>query len=407
MKICVVGGGPGGMTAALSAAENGAEVTLVEQNEKLGKKLYITGKGRCNLTNDCPPQEFLSNVVTNNKFLFGAINALTPEKTIALFGELGLKTKTERGKRVFPVSDKASDVTKALERGLVSHGVEILLGKKVTKINFSGNRILSLNTMSDIVFFDKLILASGGVSYPSTGSDGSVFGILRGMGHTVTKLYPSLVEIKIKEKYPLEGLSLTNVNFSVFDAAGKRVFCEFGEMLFTRGGVSGPLVLTASAFINKLHVNGMKLAVDLKPALSEHQLDCRILRDFGENSNKQFKNSLSSLLPQRLISVIIGMTQIDPDKKVNQIMAEERAALVGAVKSFRLTADVLGGIEGAVVTSGGVDTKEINPKTMQSRLFENLYFAGEMIDVDALTGGFNMQTAFSTGYLAGMSTAKD
>lgn len=405
MKICVVGGGAAGLAAALAAARQGAQTVLVESNEKLGKKIYITGKGRCNLTNLCPPEEFLSNVPTNPKFLFSAINFLTPEKTVALFNELGLPTKTERGNRVFPLSDKASDVTKALEKELGRLGADILLNTAARKINTENGIAVSLDTTAGGISFDKLILACGGASYPATGSNGRGYALARGVGHTVKSLYPSLVDITTEENFFLAGLSLVNVNFSVFDQRGKRIFMKFGELLFTHEGVSGPVVLTASAYINKLPVKGMKLVTDLKPALSAHQLDGRILRDFSENKNKQFKNSLSALLPEKLISAIIALSGIDPDKQVNRITSKERAVLVKILKGFTLTAASLGPIERAVATSGGVDVREVDPRTMASRLVKNLYFAGEMIDVDALTGGFNLQTAFSTGFLAGCCAA--
>ncbi|HPG92291.1 MAG TPA: NAD(P)/FAD-dependent oxidoreductase [Clostridia bacterium] len=407
MKICVVGGGASGMMAAATAAKHGAEIVLIESNEKLGKKIYITGKGRCNLTNFCSPQTFLTNVVTNQKFLYGAINLFPPEKTIEYFNNIGLPTKIERGNRVFPDSDKASDVTKALEKELRKNGCEILLNTKVFAVNIENSKIISLNTTAGIVFCDKVIFACGGCSYAATGSDGNVFTLIKSLGHTITKLYPSLVDIKTKENFSLAGLSLTNVNISVIDNNERTVFSEFGEALFTHDGISGPVVLTASAYINKLNINGYKIVIDLKPALSEEKLDERVLRDFSSNSNKALKNSLNKLLPERLVSVIIDLTKINPDKKVNQITASERTNLVKTLKNFTLTIAGLGDINTAVVTSGGVSVKEINPKTMQSKLIENLYFAGEMIDVDALTGGFNLQIAFSTGYAAGYFAATE
>jgi len=407
VKICVVGGGASGMMAAATAAKHGAEIVLIESNEKLGKKIYITGKGRCNLTNFCSPQTFLTNVVTNQKFLYGAINLFPPEKTIEYFNNIGLPTKIERGNRVFPDSDKASDVTKALEKELRKNGCEILLNTKVLAVNIENSKIISLNTTAGIVFCDKVIFACGGCSYAATGSDGNAFTLTKSLGHTITKLYPSLVDIKTKENFSLAGLSLTNVNISVIDNNERTVFSEFGEALFTHDGISGPVVLTASAYINKLNINGYKIVIDLKPALSEEKLDERVLRDFSSNSNKALKNSLNKLLPERLVSVIIDLTKINPDKKVNQITASERTNLVKTLKNFTLTIAGLGDINTAVVTSGGVSVKEINPKTMQSKLIENLYFAGEMIDVDALTGGFNLQIAFSTGYAAGYFAATE
>ncbi|HRX13805.1 MAG TPA: NAD(P)/FAD-dependent oxidoreductase [Eubacteriales bacterium] len=407
MKICVVGGGAAGMMAAVTAARNGAETVLIESNEKLGKKIYITGKGRCNMTNFCSPQTFLTNVVTNQKFLYGSINLFPPEKTVEFFNSLGLATKTERGDRVFPLSDKASDVTKTLEKELTRLGCDIKLNTKVKSIDINNGKIVSLTTTSGIVLCDKVILACGGASYAATGSDGNGFSLAKSVGHTVTNLYPSLVDIKTKEDYSLAGLSLTNVNISIIDKSGKTIFSQFGEALFTHDAISGPIILTASAYINKQNINDFTIAVDLKPALTNEILDARILRDFSINSNKTFKNSLNGLLPERLISVIIEVTKINPDKKVNQITAEERAVLVKTLKNFTLTAVKLGDLNTAVVTSGGVSVKEINPKTMQSKLIENLYFSGEMIDVDAVTGGFNLQIAFSTGYAAGLYAATE
>jgi len=407
VKICVVGGGAAGMMAAVTAARNGAETVLIESNEKLGKKIYITGKGRCNMTNFCSPQTFLTNVVTNQKFLYGSINLFPPEKTVEFFNSLGLATKTERGDRVFPLSDKASDVTKTLEKELTRLGCDIKLNTKVKSIDINNGKIVSLTTTSGIVLCDKVILACGGASYAATGSDGNGFSLAKSVGHTVTNLYPSLVDIKTKEDYSLAGLSLTNVNISIIDKSGKTIFSQFGEALFTHDAISGPIILTASAYINKQNINDFTIAVDLKPALTNEILDARILRDFSINSNKTFKNSLNGLLPERLISVIIEVTKINPDKKVNQITAEERAVLVKTLKNFTLTAVKLGDLNTAVVTSGGVSVKEINPKTMQSKLIENLYFSGEMIDVDAVTGGFNLQIAFSTGYAAGLYAATE
>ncbi len=402
MKIAVIGAGPAGLIAAAESAKGG-EVVLFERNEKPGKKLYITGKGRCNVTNLCSPREFLERVVRNSKFLYGALFSFTPDDTVSLLETNGVKTKLERGNRVFPSSDKASDVTKALVRNAENFGVHFEY-ENIT--NISGNLYdFTVISEKNSYKFDKIILACGGVSYPSTGSNGDGFKLAKALGHTVTELRPALVPIVFQDDVSaLQGLSLKNVKLSV---VGNEKLSHFGEMLFTANGVSGPIVLSLSSQINRMNVRGMKLSLDLKPALTEEQLDKRILSDFEKVKNKQFKNSLDELLPKSLIPYIIERSTIAPDKPINSITKHEREALVKCLKSLEFTVDKLGAIDCGIVTSGGVDVAEVNPKTMESKLVTGLYFAGEMLDVDALTGGYNIQIALSTGYAAGRSAAEN
>ena len=404
MKIAVIGAGAAGLLASGTAALQGNSVYLFEKNEKPGKKIYITGKGRCNVTNLCSPQDFLSNVVGGKKFLTGAIYSFTPEMLVELINQNGVATKVERGNRVFPLSDKSSDIIKALERYAVSAGARLIY-EKVNKIVKNEDEFTVSTDCADYTF-DKVILACGGVSYPLTGSTGDGYEFARRFGHTVTKLRPALAPVLLKQNVKgLEGLSLKNVNVSV-TVAGK-TFSEFGEMLFTANGVSGPVVLTLSSLINSYDLKTAKLSVDFKPALDEIKLDKRVLSDFEKFKNKQYKNSLSELMPQKLIDYFIEYTKIYPDKQVNSITKAERARIVDALKN--MTFDVLGldDIKRGIVTAGGVSTAEINPKTMESKLVSGLYFAGEMMDVDAFTGGFNLQIAFSTGYVAGKHAGGD
>lgn len=406
MKIAVIGGGPAGMMAAISAAQNGADVTLFEKNEKLGKKLYISGKGRCNITNNCTEQEFLSNVVTNSKFLFGAIRRFSPSDTVSFCESRGLKTKTERGNRVFPLSDKSSDVIKTFSNELQHLGIETRLNCEILALEYQQNAF-SLTTITDIIKFDNVILATGGVSYSATGSTGDGYRFARALGHSVTLLHPSLCRIIASGTSGLEGLSLKNVTVGIADSNGNIFDSEFGEMLFTKDGVSGPAVLTLSSRINRLgsykHLN---IVIDLKPALDRDKLDSRILRDFATRMNKNFINSLSDLLPERLTKLIVERSGIPFDKKVNQITVNERTNLVGVIKALKFPFVKLDDIEFGIVTSGGVDVSEINPSTMESKLVKGLYFAGELIDVDAYTGGYNIQIALSTGYVAGTSASR-
>ena len=402
MKTAVVGAGPAGLIAAATAAA-GSDVTLFERNEKPGKKLYITGKGRCNVTNLCSPREFLEKVVRNPKFLYSAIYTFTPEDTVNLIEANGVKTKTERGNRVFPASDKASDVTKALVSNAMKAGVRFVYENVVSLSRKDG--LFRLITSGAEYFFDKVILACGGVSYPSTGSNGDGFKLAESMGHTVTKLYPALVPVNFCEDVKsLQGLSLKNVKVTVSD--GRKSESLFGEMLFTSRGASGPVVLSLSSLINRLDVKHVTFSIDLKPALDYDKLDKRVVSDFTKFKNKQFKNSLDEMLPKSLIPYIIDVSGINPDKPVNSVTKQEREKLVNLLKNLSFTVDSLGSIAEGIVTSGGVSVDEVNPKTMESKLVKGLYFAGEMLDVDALTGGFNIQIALSTGFAAGTSASK-
>ena len=402
MKTAVVGAGPAGLIAAATAATD-SDVTLFERNEKPGKKLYITGKGRCNVTNLCSPREFLEKVVRNPKFLYSAIYSFTPEDTVNLIETNGVKTKTERGNRVFPASDKASDVTKALVSNAMKAGVQFVYENVVSLSRKDG--LFRLVTSGAEYFFDKVILACGGVSYPSTGSNGDGFKLAESMGHTVTKLYPALVPVNFCEDVKsLQGLSLKNVKVTVSD--GRKSESLFGEMLFTSRGASGPVVLSLSSLINRLDVKHVTFSIDLKPALDYDKLDKRVVSDFSKFKNKQFRNSLDEMLPKSLIPYIIDVSGINPDKPVNSVTKQEREILVNLLKNLSFTVDSLGSIAEGIVTSGGVSVDEVNPKTMESKLVKGLYFAGEMLDVDALTGGFNIQIALSTGFAAGTSASK-
>ena len=407
-KVFVIGGGAAGMMAAIAAARNGHKVTILEKNEKLGKKLFITGKGRCNLTNACDRDTFFGQVVTNPKFMFKAYHSFNNFDTMDLFEQLGLPLKTERGMRVFPESDKSSDVISVLKRELERQQVNIRYHSEVTDILikdgcFSG---LKIKNSSEELTGDSVIITTGGLSYPTTGSTGDGFQFAKKLGHTVTQLYPSLVPLHTKETFvkDLMGLSLKNIEVSI-TCGQKQVYHDFGELLFTHFGVSGPVILSASSYILPYlsKPEPLILSIDLKPALSEEQLDNRILRDFEEFKNKQFKNSLDHLLPNKLIDVIIRLSLIDSEKKVNSITKEERAQLIQLLKHLPLHITKLSDYNQAVVTKGGVNVKEINPSTMESKLVKNVYFAGEVLDLDALTGGFNLQIAWSTAYLAGMS----
>ena len=394
--VAIVGAGAAGLMAAGSI--RGCEVTVFDGNEKAGKKLYITGKGRCNVTNDCTPEDFFRSVVGNPKFLFSAINLFSPKDTVSLLEREGVKTKVERGNRVFPESDKSSDIIKALYLRAVRIGACFRWGEKVTSIEKVGEAFI-VKTAENEYSFDKVLIATGGKSYPLTGSTGDGYALARTFGHAIVPVVPSLVPIKLKQDVSyLAGLTLKNVEVRV-SIAGK-TFSEFGEMLFTHEGVSGPTVLRLSAYINRMNVKGAKLHIDLKPALDSVALDKRITRDFEQNINKQLKNSLDDLLPKALIAPIIGASGIPADKKLNVISKAERAKLVNAVKNFEFDISGMDGFDGAIITAGGVAVSEISPKTMESKLVSGLYFAGEVIDVDALTGGYNIQIALSTAYAA-------
>lgn len=391
------------MFAAYSAAINGNRVLLLEKNEKLGKKIYITGKGRCNLTNDVSESEFIKNVVSNPKFMYGAVFALSPEKTMDFFENNGLHLKVERGNRVFPVSDKASDVTKTLQNVLIRIGVEIMLNSEVASIIFRESSVTGV-VLSDgrTIDCDSVIVCTGGVSYPLTGSTGDGFKFAKSAGHSIVSPKPALVgaELQGDDFRPLQGLTLKNVGISVF-LNEKCVYDDFGEMLFTHFGVSGPIILSCSSIINRMNVSSLILSVDLKPALESSVLDKRLLRDFTLNNAKSISGVLRLLLPQSVISLILTRAKIKEKTKCAEITREERCALVSVIKNLKFKMKRLRPIEEAVVTSGGVNVKEINPKTMESKLVQGLYFAGEVIDVDCFTGGFNLQTAFSTGFVAG------
>lgn len=394
MKVAVIGAGPAGLISAGTASENGNEVTLFERNEKPGKKLYITGKGRCNVTNLCLPREFLENVVSNPKFLYGSLFSFTPEDTIELLRRFGTEVKVERGNRVFPLSDKASDITKALVRYCESNGVQFNFSN-VTKISKCGDNFI-VEHESGTESFDAVILACGGKSYPATGSNGDGYKLAQSFGHEIITPVPALVPLILKEDVKsLEGLSLKNVTATI--RTKKKTHSQFGEMLFTAKGVSGPIVLSLSSFINRLTGEKLTISIDLKPALSIETLDERILRDFAKYKNKQFKNSLDDLLPKSLVPYIIIRSGIAPEKPVNSITKVERERLVGLIKNLSFEILDLGPIEAGIVTAGGVSVSEVNPKTMESKLVSGLYFAGEMLDVDALTGGYNIQIALSTG----------
>lgn len=404
MRVAVVGGGPAGMMSAITAAENGAEVYLFEKNEKLGKKLYISGKGRCNLTNNCSPREFVFNIVNNGKFMLGAINKFSPCDTIDMCERLGLNVKTERGNRVFPSSDKSSDVIKAFERELHRLGVKIYLNYNIVDVSCAENGFV-LTTITDIILFDRVIIATGGLSYSATGSTGDGYKFAMKCGHNIIGQRPALCRILCRGAESLEGLSLRNVSVGVIDSNGKEIDAEFGEMLFTRDGISGPAVLTLSSRLNRLDLNKLQIVIDLKPALNFDKLDARLLRDFTERMNRDFINSLDGLLPERLIKEAARQSGIPFYKKVNQITSAERRRLVETLKGLKFPLVGLDEIEYGIVTAGGVDVKEINPSTMESRKLRGLYFAGEVMDVDAYTGGYNIQIALSSGFVAGKSAA--
>ncbi|MCM1194788.1 MAG: NAD(P)/FAD-dependent oxidoreductase [Firmicutes bacterium] len=405
MKVAVIGGGPAGMMAAIAAAENGGEVTLFEKNEKLGKKLYISGKGRCNLTNDCLPNDFLKNIASNGKFLYGAINKFSPQDTYSFCESNGLPLKIERGNRVFPASDKSSDVIKAFSSVLSRLNVKIVLNNEIISVSPSKNGF-SLTTITDILLFDKVIIATGGVTYSATGSNGDGYRFAESLGHSVVSLRPALCHMRCGGTADLEGLALKNVTVKLCDGSGSAVDGEFGEMLFTDDGISGPAVLTLSSRINRLSTDRFSISIDLKPALDSDKLDARILRDFSKSLNKDFGNSLNGLLPERLIKAVVKQCGIPFDKKVNQITAVERFSLVKTLKGLTFPFKGLDDVEHGIVTAGGVDVKEVNPSTMESKKRNGLYFAGEVLDVDAYTGGFNIQCALSTGYVAGKSAVE-
>lgn len=405
MNVIVIGGGPAGMLAAISASEQGNKVIILEKMNSLGKKLCITGKGRCNITSSLPIDEFIKNIPGNGRFLYSAFQNFTNQDILNLLNKQGLKTKEERGNRIFPITDRASDVLDALIAKLKKQNVKIITNTRVQDIIVENNKIKGVIANNKKYEADKVILATGGASYPTTGSNGDGYELAKKVGHTVTAIKPSLVALTAKTASQeickkLQGLSLKNVGIKIIKD-NKEIYEDFGEMLFTHFGVSGPIVLSASAHLVRTDLKNVKMIIDLKPALSEEKLEERILRDFMEEKNKEFKNSLDKLLPKKMIPVIVEIMNLN--KKVNEIKKEERKKLVKLLKNFEIEIENFRPVEEAIVTAGGINIKEINPKTMESKLVKGLYFAGEIIDVDAYTGGFNLQIAYSTGYTAGMN----
>lgn len=405
-KIGIIGAGPAGMMSAIYALQNGADVTIFEKNDRVGKKLAITGKGRCNVTNDCDNNEFLKNVISNPKFLYASINYFSTEDTKAFFENAGVALKTERGRRVFPVSDKAQDIVQALKRTMIDYGAK-LVNERVIGLTTENGEIKGLRTDKASYNFDAVILATGGASYPQTGSDGDGYKFAKKCGIEVSPLIPSLVPLETIEKLTeIMGVSLKNVTLKIKNNdTGKVVFEELGEMLFTHFGLSGPLVLSASCHMNNMREGKYTALIDFKPALDIKTLDKRILSDFSKQQNKDFSNALGGLLPSKIIPFMIRKSGIRPDEKVNNITKEQRARLVEILKGLTLDIKCFRSIKEAIVTSGGIKVSEINPSTMESKKIKGLYFAGEVIDVDAYTGGYNLQIAFSTGALAGTHSA--
>ena len=406
-RVVIIGAGASGMLAAKVASDRGYKVIVLEKQKRCGQKLLITGKGRCNITNNCEIEELIENVPTNGKFLYSAFYTFTNDQVIDMFNDLGVETKTERGKRVFPVSDKAVDVVRALEKQMRSNkNVEVLLNSKVDKIEAQDGKIKKV-ILSDKreIECDSVIVATGGVSYPRTGSSGDGYKFARNLGHTIIKPKASLIGLEVMEDYvtDLAKLSLRNVSINVYNSKNKKIYDDFGEMEFTKYGLDGPIIKSASCRMGDLSKENYKIVLDLKPALDEDKLDKRVQKDFQKYANKNFENSLNDLLPKQLIPTIVKLSEIDPYIKVNQISKEERKNLVHLIKNITFTVKNYRPIEEAIITSGGVKTSEINSSTMESKLVSGLYFAGEVIDVDAYTGGFNLQIAFSTAYLAAIN----
>lgn len=403
--MLVIGAGAAGLMCAYKASLDGARVTVLERNEKAGKKIYITGKGRCNVTNACSVEKFFDNVCSNPKFLYGAIHTFSSKDLMSLLNSLGLKLKVERGERVFPESDKASDVTNCLYKACLNNGVIFQFNTTVLNTKHNGKNF-EVSTDKGLFVDDTLVIAVGGKSYSVTGSKGDGYAFAKSFGHSIIEPVAALSAILADNTKPLAGLSLKNVTATVYEN-GKKIYSEFGEMLFTHQGISGPIILTLSSLINRKDFDRLSFEIDLKPALDDKKLSDRILRDFSENKNKQICNVLGLLMPKALIEYVLRESKISGDKQVNSITKEERNRLVGAVKHLTFKIQGLYPIDEAIVTAGGVSVKEINPKTMESRLCKGLYFAGEVLDVDCFTGGFNLQTAFSTGFIAGMYGAKN
>jgi len=407
--VIVIGGGAAGMMAAISAAEEGKDVLIIEKNKMVGRKVLITGKGRCNVTNIASSDEMMQFVPKNSRFLFSAFKKFDNRRLMEMIEQEGIPLKVERGGRVFPESDKASDIVLALKKRLAKNRARVLICDGVTEILTENGCVKGVKTEKGrTVLSDKIILCTGGKSYPGTGSDGFGYELAKSAGHTVTEIKPALIPLETNEAWvsELQGLSLKNISLTLRKNE-KKVYEDFGEMLFTHFGVSGPVVLSSSCHIDDIRNCNYKIEIDLKPALDEQQLDSRILRDFGENANKNFENALGGLYPQKLIPVIIKLSEIEPGKKVNSVTKEERKRLVNITKALTVTIKAFRPIAEAIVTDGGVNVKEINPSTMESKIAKGLYFAGEIIDVAAYTGGFNLQIAFSTGYLAGKSAADE
>ena len=405
-KVIVVGAGPAGMMAAIKAAESGKEVILVEKNDRLGKKMFITGKGRCNVTSNKDIEEIIKNIPGNGMFMYSALYTFTNEDVMKMIEAKGVKLKIERGDRVFPQSDKSSDIIKCFDKYLRENNVKIMFKTIFKDLIVNEGKVLGIvTTNNQKILADSVILAMGGASYPLTGSSGDAYEVLKKYGHTITEIKPALIPLVTKKKYvsDLMGLSLKNVEVNI-KHKGKSIYKDFGEMLFTHFGVSGPLVLSASRRVSEILPSEVEFFIDLKPALSEKELDKRILKDFEKMKNKQFKNSLDELLPKKLIPVVIKLSNIDEDKQVNAITKEERKNLSRLIKEFKLTIVSTRPIAEAIVTKGGVSVKEVDPSTMESKIINGLFIVGELLDVDAFTGGFNMQVAFSTGYCAGINS---
>ncbi len=406
-NVIVIGGGAAGLMCAGVAAQNGADVLLIEKNAKIGRKLLITGKGRCNITNFCDNDEFIENIPTNPRFMYSAINAFSTYDTVAFFEDLGVRTKVERGNRVFPVSDKAVDVCDALYSFVINNGVK-LINETVKGLIQKDCKVVGVKTENNSYYADSVVIATGGKSYPKTGSTGDGYSFAKSVGHTVIKPVASLVPLTSDDDFckELAGLSLKNVAVSVFDNnSEKEIYSDFGEMLFTHFGLSGPTILSASSHMRDISKDKYAVYIDFKPALDEQTLDARLLKDFAKFINKDICNSLFELLPKSFIPVLLDVCHIDPHQKCNSITAKQRALIVSTLKKFKVNISGFRPIDEAIITCGGVKCSEIDPKTMQSKIAENLYFAGEVIDVDAYTGGFNLQIAFSTGYLAGINSA--
>lgn len=413
-KVIVIGGGPAGMMSAITSAENGNDVIIIEKMPSFGKKMLITGKGRCNITSSLYMSEFIKNTPGNGTFLYSSFQNFTNKDIIDFLKSEGLEVKEERGNRIFPVTDKSIDVLNCFLKRINKLNIECKLNTRVEKILIKNNKILGVRTEREIIQADKVILATGGKSYPLTGSTGDGYKMAAELGHKIIKIKPSLVPLEVYEREEckdLQGLSLKNVKIKFVDVErSKTIYEDFGEMIFTHFGISGPTILSGSAHIVRykdidelLKNKKIKLNIDLKPALTEEQLNDRILRDFKELKNKQFKHSLDKLLPKKMIQTIINNTQINPEKRVNEITKEERRRIINNLKKFEVTIKGFRPVEEAIITSGGINTKEINPKTMESKIIKGLYFAGEIIDVDAYTGGFNLQIAYSTGFTAGQN----